>query len=86
MTPIQLVLAALADFARGRGQDDIAGYLDLIGTIAEATKDDKEKFAELTAEIQAMVDAGRDPTPEERQSVRDRRKELSDQIRDLPTD
>jgi hypothetical protein len=84
MTPIQLLLAALADLARSKGQDDIAEYLDLAGTITAATRDDKEQFAALTAEIQAMVAEGRGPTESELTTVRNRRAELSTLIRELP--
>lgn len=83
MKPIQLLLAALADLARAKGQDDLAEYLDLAGTITAATADDKAKFAELTAEIQAMVAEGRGPTVDEINTVRARRAELSAQIRAL---
>lgn len=83
MNAIQLLLAALADLARSRGQDDLAEYIELAGTIAAATSDDKAQFAALTAEIQAMVAEGRGPTGEEITTVRARRQELSAQIRGL---
>ncbi len=86
MTPIQLLLSALADFARGRKYDDVAEYLDLAVVISKATQDDKAKFAELTAEIQSMVDAGRGPSDTEREAVRSRRDELSSQIQALSGD
>lgn len=82
---IQLLLAALADFARGRGQDDLAEYLDLAVVTHQAVGDDKEKLAELAAEIRAMIADGlRGPSDAELQAVRDRRRELSEQIRALP--
>jgi hypothetical protein len=84
MKPIQLLLATLADLARARGSDDLAEYLDLAATITAATSDDKEKFAALTAEIQAMVTEGRGPTEAELTTVRERRAELSKKIRELP--
>lgn len=83
MTPLQTLLAALADLARSNGQDDLAEYLDLSGVIIGATKDDREQLAALTVEIQAMVNEGRGPTEAERVSVRDRRRQLSEQIRAL---
>jgi len=83
MSPVQMLLATLADLARSRGAEDLAEYLDLAGVTAGATQDDKAAFAKLTAEIQTMIDADRDPTPEELTSVRDRRAELSKKIRDL---
>lgn len=83
---IHLLLMALADFARERGQDDLAEYLDLAAVTHSAVGDDKEKFAELTAEIQAMVAEGRGPNQTERDAVRARRKELSDQIQALTSD
>lgn len=86
MNPIQLLLTSLADFARNRNYDDIAEYLDLAVVISKATADDKEKFAELTAEIQAMVAEGRGPNQTERDAVRARREELSDQIQALTGD
>lgn len=81
---IQLLLAALADFARERGQDDIAQYIDLAVVIHKAVGDDKAQFAALTAEIQAMVAEGRGPNEAELKTVRERRSELSEQIRALP--
>jgi hypothetical protein len=86
MTPIQLLLSALADFARNRKYDDIAEYLDLAGTISKATADDRAKFEALTAEIQAMVGEGRGPNEDERETVRSRRRELSEQIQGLGSD
>jgi len=83
LQPIQLLLTTLAQYARSRNQDNIAEYLELAAVTAAAAGDDKEKFAALTAEIQAMVALGRDPTEDERSIVRKRREELSAQIRAL---
>lgn len=80
---IQLLLAALADFARSRGQEDLAQYLELAAVTHRAVGDDKAKFAELTEEIKLMVAEDRGPTEAERTAVRTRRRELSEQIRAL---
>jgi len=83
MSPIQLLLATLADLARSKGAIEVAEYLELASVTAGATKDDKAAFATLTAEIQAMVSEGRGPTAVELTTVRSRRDELSKKIRNL---
>ena len=83
MTAIQRLLHAFSLLAAFADKDTLADYLQLASVIAGAVSDDREKFAEITAEIEAMVAAGRGPTLAERDAVRARRHELAQQIADL---
>jgi hypothetical protein len=84
---LQLLLAAIAALARNRGESDIAEYLELGGKLAigfmEGRAEVKAEVAQLRTDVEAMVAAGRDPSPAERAAVRDRRHELSQAIQAL---
>lgn len=74
------ILNAVAAIASGRGLYDIAEYAKLAGSFLKETDDAKAELEVLADEMEKMVTEGRDPTPEEVQAVKDRRKALSDEI------
>lgn len=84
MNPLLLLFSTLANLLAGRGKNELAEGLLLVSDLVRAGKEGSEEFETLTNELQAMVDADRDPTPAEFEAIRDRRAQLSDQLQSLP--
>lgn len=84
MTPVQKLFNALAALANAKKYDQIGDYLELASVTIGATADDKDQLDALSEEILERARTKTMPTAEERQSVRDRRHELADQIANLP--
>jgi hypothetical protein len=80
MTPLQKLLNALAIFARVRKLDDFAEYLELATVVTGAVSDDKQQFADLTAEILVKAQTATPLTDAERQAVCNRRHLLAAEI------
>lgn len=83
-TPTERLLEVLAKLASVTGRETLAHYLHMAAIVVAAAADDGAQMKALTAEVQAMVDARRDPTPDEWAALRARRKSLEAQIAAIP--
>ncbi len=74
------LLNVLGGILGARGHDDLGEYALLAASLVREGDDAHAELVALTAEIEAMVAEGRDPTPEEMAAASTRRQELSDAI------
>lgn len=74
-------LNVLAAVLAVRGQGDVAEIARYVSTALRTGSNVDSRLDELVEVLQRMVAEDRDPTPEEMQLLRDRRAELSAQIR-----
>ncbi len=75
------LLMALGAFARARGEDEIADYIDEAAAYADAHSRFAGRMETTTAEIRQMVISGQtDLTPDQVQERQRRRAELSAMI------
>jgi hypothetical protein len=79
---IQLLLTTLGAILQKRGQEDLADYLELAGSLIRIGTNGLDELEALTQEIQAMADAGLEPTAEQRAKVVARRTELARAFQD----
>ena len=71
------LLNVLGSVLKVRGQDDLGQYAQLAASLVREGSQAQGEFEALAAELQAMVDEGVDPTPDQVDAVRNRRRELS---------
>ncbi len=71
------LLNVIGSILKVRGQDDLGQYARLAASLVQRGAQAQGEFEQLTADLQAMVDKGEDPTEDQVASVRNRRKELS---------
>lgn len=81
MDSVVRLLNVLAAIVGVRGHGEIAQYLRVAATAVSEAQDAESAFAEVVAEIEQMVADGRNPTPEEFAAARERRQQLSEEIR-----
>lgn len=86
ITAISILLNAAAAALTRRGEESLGDYLALAALLIRSGDDARDELAALTSEIEAMVEEGRDPTPEERSSVAERRRALSNRLQGRPAE
>lgn len=77
----QMIVAVIQSLAAGRGKTELAEQLGLVNDLVDLGEESADELDALAAEIRAMVEVGRDPTPTEIGDVRARRAELSARLR-----
>lgn len=79
-TAIISLLNVLGGILTARGEDTLGQYAKLAASLVREGDDASDELKELVAEMEAMVEEGRDPTDDEVLAVRTRRQQLSDAI------
>lgn len=77
----QMLVAVVSGLARSRGKTELSEQLDLVNDLTSHGSEASAEIDALSDEIRAMVEADRDPTPEELAAVRTKRAELSARLR-----
>lgn len=70
-------LTAVSAALSQRGEERLSDYVALAATLIHEGEAAREEFRALASQVQGMVDANRDPTPDEWAAVKVRRDELS---------
>lgn len=76
-TAIISLLNVLGGILTARGETKLGEYAKLAASLVREGDDATDEFKALTAELEAMVQEGRDPTDDEAAAVSMRRGELS---------
>lgn len=79
-TAIISLLNVLGGLLTSRGHGDLGQYARLAASLVREGDDGNQAIKDLVLEMENMVDEHRDPTEEEVEDVRQRRKNLSDAI------